>query len=60
MHFNNWFLHRPLFSSSTCPRAIVLCFCFPTLISMVTAGFQGIGEARGLEGVKADGWLSHE
>lgn len=38
----------------------VLCFCFSGLISMVTAGFQGIREAEGLEGVKADGWLSHE
>lgn len=54
MHFYNCFLHCSL------QRTIILFFCSPVLISMATAGFQGIGEAGGLQGVKADGWLSHE
>lgn len=44
-------------------HSCVQLFCFSVfqvLISMVTVGFQGIREAWGLEGVKADGWLSHE
>lgn len=61
-HFNNWFLHCPLFSSSAFHSA---CNCFVFLFF----GLDFYGDSRvskepgrpgGLEGVKVDGWLSHE
>lgn len=42
------------------PLVVVLFFCFPLLISMVTVCFPGIMAAGGFGGVKADGWLSHK
>lgn len=51
------FPHYSFFFSSP---SVVLFFCFSLLISMVTVHFPGIMGAGGLEGVKADGWLSHK
>lgn len=52
-----------LFSSATFSLDLLFLVCcgvFLFLISMVTLPFPGIMEAKGLGGVKADGWLSHK
>lgn len=52
--------HYSLFSSTFLSNYTCFVFLFFSLDSMVTMCFIGILEAGGLEGVKADGWLSHK